>query len=210
MVCEFDVMGVLFIKYNDILEKVFCIYDVYCDGFVIVGGGGMVVVEELEYVLVCGVYIYVEIVGYGVIFDGVDMVVLFGEGVVCCMKMVMYGVDILIDYLNFYGILILVGDVKELAVICEVFGDKSLVIFVIKVMIGYFLGAVGVQEVIYFLLMLEYGFIVLSINIEELDEQAVGLNIVIEMIDCELIIVMFNSFGFGGINVMLVMCKLKD
>lgn len=85
----FDVMGVLFIKYNEILEKVLCIYDVDCDGFVIFGGGGMVVVEELEYVLVCGVKIYGEIVGYGVIFDGYDMVVLLGEGVICCMKMVM-------------------------------------------------------------------------------------------------------------------------
>lgn len=144
MVCEFDVMGALFIKYNDISEKVFRIYDVYRDGFVIVGGGGMVVVEELEYALARGVYIYVEIVGYGVIFDGVDMVVSFGEGVVRCMKMAMYGVDILIDYLNFYGISISVGDVKELVVIREVFGDKSSAIFVIKVMIGYFLGVVGV------------------------------------------------------------------
>lgn len=85
LICLFDVMGVLLMKYNDILEKVFCVFDVVCDGFVIVGGGGMLVLEEYEYVKVCGVKIYVELVGYGVIFDGVDMVVFFGEGVMCCM-----------------------------------------------------------------------------------------------------------------------------
>lgn len=112
--CLFDVMGVFFIQYNEMLEKVFCVYDVKCDGFVIVGGGGMVVVEELEYVFKCGVKIYVEIVGYGVIFDGYDMVVLSGEGVICCMQQVLVIVDVLIDYLNIYGIFILVGDVVEI------------------------------------------------------------------------------------------------
>ncbi|EOC2826290.1 beta-ketoacyl-ACP synthase I [Escherichia coli] len=210
MACEFDAMGALSTKYNDTPEKASRTYDAHRDGFVIAGGGGMVVVEELEHALARGAHIYAEIVGYGATSDGADMVAPSGEGAVRCMKMAMHGVDTPIDYLNSHGTSTPVGDVKELAAIREVFGDKSPAISATKAMTGHSLGAAGVQEAIYSLLMLEHGFIGPSINIEELDEQAAGLNIVTETTDRELTTVMSNSFGFGGTNATLVMRKLKD
>ncbi len=210
MACEFDAMGALSTKYNDTPEKASRTYDAHRDGFVIAGGGGMVVVEELEHALARGAHIYAEIVGYGATSDGADMVAPSGEGAVRCMKMAMHGVDTPIDYLNSHGTSAPVGDVKELAAIREVFGDKSPAISATKAMTGHSLGAAGVQEAIYSLLMLEHGFIAPSINIEELDEQAAGLNIVTETTDRELTTVMSNSFGFGGTNATLVMRKLKD
>ncbi|EFI9937674.1 beta-ketoacyl-ACP synthase I [Escherichia coli] len=210
MACEFDAMGALSTKYNDTPEKASRTYDAHRDGFVIAGGGGMVVVEELEHALARGAHIYAEIVGYGATSDGADMVAPSGEGSVRCMKMAMHGVDTPIDYLNSHGTSTPVGDVKELAAIREVFGDKSPAISATKAMTGHSLGAAGVQEAIYSLLMLEHGFIAPSINIEELDEQAAGLNIVTETTDRELTTVMSNSFGFGGTNATLVMRKLKD
>ncbi|ODH30769.1 beta-ketoacyl-ACP synthase I [Escherichia coli] len=210
MACEFDAMGALSTKYNDTPEKASRTYDAHRDGFVIAGGGGMVVVEELEHALARGAHIYAEIVGYGATSDGADMVAPSGEGAVRCMKMAMHGVDTPIDYLNSHGTSTPVGDVKELAAIREVFGDKSPAISATKAMTGHSLGAAGIQEAIYSLLMLEHGFIAPSINIEELDEQAAGLNIVTETTDRELTTVMSNSFGFGGTNATLVMRKLKD
>ncbi|EOM4876744.1 beta-ketoacyl-ACP synthase I [Escherichia coli] len=210
MACEFDAMGALSTKYNDTPEKASRTYDAHRDGFVIAGGGGMVVVEELEHALARGAHIYAEIVGYGATSDGADMVAPSGEGAVRCMKMAMHGVDTPIDYLNSHGTSTPVGDVKELAAIREVFGDKSPAISATKAMTGHSLGAAGVQEAIYSLLMLEHGFIAPSINIDELDEQAAGLNIVTETTDRELTTVMSNSFGFGGTNATLVMRKLKD
>ncbi|EFA3070823.1 beta-ketoacyl-ACP synthase I [Escherichia coli] len=210
MACEFDAMGALSTKYNDTPEKASRTYDAHRDGFVIAGGGGMVVVEELEHALARGAHIYAEIVGYGATSDGADMVAPSGEGAVRCMKMAMHGVDTPIDYLNSHGTSTPVGDVKELAAIREVFGDKSPAISATKAMTGHSLGAAGVQEAIYSLLMLEHGFIAPSINIEELDEQAAGLNIVTETTDRELTTVMSNSFGFGGTNATLVIRKLKD
>ena len=210
MACEFDAMGALSTKYNDTPEKASRTYDAHRDGFVIAGGGGMVVVEELEHALARGAHIYAEIVGYGATSDGADMVAPSGEGAVRCMKMAMHGVDTPIDYLNSHGTSTPVGDVKELAAIREVFGDKSPAISATKAMTGHSLGAAGVQEAIYSLLMLEHGYIAPSINIEELDEQAAGLNIVTETTDRELTTVMSNSFGFGGTNATLVMRKLKD
>ena len=210
MACEFDAMGALSTKYNDTPEKASRTYDAHRDGFVIAGGGGMVVVEELEHALARGAHIYAEIVGYGATSDCADMVAPSGEGAVRCMKMAMHGVDTPIDYLNSHGTSTPVGDVKELAAIREVFGDKSPAISATKAMTGHSLGAAGVQEAIYSLLMLEHGFIAPSINIEELDEQAAGLNIVTETTDRELPTVMSNSFGFGGTNATLVMRKLKD
>ena len=210
MACEFDAMGALSTKYNDTPEKASRTYDAHRDGFVIAGGGGMVGVEELEHALARGAHIYAEIVGYGATSDGADMVAPSGEGAVRCMKMAMHGVDTPIDYLNSHGTSTPVGDVKELAAIREVFGDKSPAISATKAMTGHSLGAAGVQEAIYSLLMLEHGFIAPSINIEELDEQAAGLNIVTETTDRELTTVMSNSFGFGGTNATLVMRKLKD
>ena len=209
MACEFDAMGALSTKYNDDPSKASRTYDANRDGFVIAGGGGMVVVEELEHALARGAHIYAEIVGYGATSDGADMVAPSGEGAVRCMQMAMHGVDSPIDYLNSHGTSTPVGDVKELGAIREVFGDKSPAISATKAMTGHSLGAAGVQEAIYSLLMLERGFIAPSINIEEMDEQAAGLNIVTEATDRELTTVMSNSFGFGGTNATLVMRKLK-
>ncbi|EEO8076667.1 beta-ketoacyl-ACP synthase I [Salmonella enterica] len=208
MACEFDAMGALSTKYNDTPEKASRTYDAHRDGFVIAGGGGMVVVEELEHALARGAHIYAEIVGYGATSDGADMVAPSGEGAVRCMQMAMHGVDTPIDYLNSHGTSTPVGDVKELGAIREVFGDNSPAISATKAMTGHSLGAAGVQEAIYSLLMLEHGFIAPSINIEELDEQAAGLDIATETTERELTTVMSNSFGFGGTNATLVMRKL--
>ncbi|MFM4588394.1 beta-ketoacyl-ACP synthase I [Klebsiella pneumoniae] len=207
MACEFDAMGALSTKYNDTPEKASRTYDANRDGFVIAGGGGMVVVEELEHALARGAHIYAEIVGYGATSDGADMVAPSGEGAVRCMQMAMHGVDTPIDYLNSHGTSTPVGDVKELGAIREVFGDNSPAISATKAMTGHSLGAAGVQEAIYSLLMLEHGFIAPSINVEELDEQAAGLNIVTKPTDAKLTTVMSNSFGFGGTNATLVMRK---
>ncbi len=185
MACEFDAMGALSTKYNDTPEKASRTYDANRDGFVIAGGGGMVVVEELEHALARGAHIYAEIVGYGATSDGADMVAPSGEGAVRCMQMAMHGVDTPIDYLNSHGTSTPVGDVKELGAIREVFGDNSPAISATKAMTGHSLGAAGVQEAIYSLLMLEHGFIAPSINVEELDEQAAGLNIVTKPTDLQ-------------------------
>ncbi|PQV85614.1 beta-ketoacyl-ACP synthase I [Cronobacter sakazakii] len=209
MACEFDAMGALSTKYNETPDKASRTYDASRDGFVIAGGGGMVVVEELEHALARGAHIYAEIVGYGATSDGADMVAPSGEGAVRCMKMAMHGVDTPIDYLNSHGTSTPVGDVKELGAIREVFGDNTPAISATKAMTGHSLGAAGVQEAIYSLLMLEHGFIAPSINIEELDEQAKGMNIITVPVERELTTVMSNSFGFGGTNATLVMRKYQ-
>ena len=207
MACEFDAMGALSTKYNETPEKASRTYDADRDGFVIAGGGGMVVVEELEHALARGAHIYAEIVGYGATSDGADMVAPSGEGAVRCMQMAMHGVDTSIDYLNTHGTSTPVGDVKELGAIREVFGNNSPALSATKAMTGHSLGAAGVQEAIYSLLMLEHGFIAPSINIENLDPQAEGLNVITEPTERELTTVMSNSFGFGGTNATLVMRK---
>ncbi|SPW25567.1 3-oxoacyl-[acyl-carrier-protein] synthase 1 [Edwardsiella tarda] len=195
--------------YNDAPEKASRTYDAKRDGFVISGGGGIVVVEELEHALARGAHIYAEIVGYGATSDGYDMVAPSGEGAARCMQMAMQDLDKPVDYLNVHGTSTMVGDVKELGAIREVFGDQTPAISSTKAMTGHALGAAGVHEAIYTLLMLEHGFIAPSINIEELDEQAAGMNIVTEMTERELDVVMSNSFGFGGTNATLVMRKHK-
>ena len=207
MACEFDAMGALSTKYNESPEKASRSFDADRDGFVIAGGGGMVVVEELEHALARGAHIYAEIVGYGATSDGADMVAPSGEGAVRCMQMAMHGVDTPIDYLNTHGTSTPVGDVKELGAIREVFGNNSPALSATKAMTGHSLGAAGVQEAIYSLLMLEHGFIAPSINIENLDPQAEGLNVITEPTERELTTVMSNSFGFGGTNATLVMRK---
>ena len=210
MACEFDAMGALSTKYNETPEKASRTYDQERDGFVIAGGGGMVVVEELEHALARGARIYAEIVGYGATSDGADMVAPSGEGAVRCMKMAMNGVDTPIDYVNVHWTSTPVGDVKELGAIREVFGDKTPALSSTKAMTGHSLGAAGVQEAIYTLLMAEYGFIAPSINIEELDAKAEGMDIITKPTQRELTTVMSNSFGFGGTNATLVMRKLKN
>ncbi|ATA21347.1 3-oxoacyl-[acyl-carrier-protein] synthase I [Gibbsiella quercinecans] len=209
MACEFDAMGALSTKYNDTPEKASRTYDANRDGFVIAGGGGMVVVEELEHALARGAHIFAEVVGYGATSDGADMVAPSGEGAVRCMKMAMQGVDTPIDYINTHGTSTPVGDVKELGAIREVFGDNVPAISATKAMTGHSLGAAGVQETIYTLLMLEHGFIAPSINIETLDEHAKGMNIITEPTKRELTTVMTNGFGFGGTNATLTLRKYQ-
>ncbi|MBW3117670.1 MULTISPECIES: beta-ketoacyl-ACP synthase I [Providencia] len=208
MTCEFDAMGALSTKYNETPDKASRTYDKDRDGFVIAGGGGIVVVEELEHALARGAHIYAEIVGYGATSDGADMVAPSGEGAVRCMQMAMQGVD-KIDYINTHGTSTPVGDTKELEAIQEVFGSNSPAISATKAMSGHSLGAAGVHEAIYSLLMLEHGFIAPSINVENLDEKAAGLNIVTKPTEQALETVMSNSFGFGGTNATLVMSKYK-
>jgi len=205
----FDGMGALSAGRNDTPELASRTYDADRDGFVISGGGGMVVVEELEHALARGAHIYAEVVGYGATSDGYDMVAPSGEGAVRCMEQAMQGVTGEVDYLNTHGTSTPVGDVKELGAIQELFGEKSPAISATKAMTGHALGAAGVHEAIYSILMMENNFVAPSVNIDNLDEQAQGLDIVTEKRDAELNLVMSNSFGFGGTNATLVMQKYK-
>lgn len=204
----FDAMGALSSQYNDCPEKASRTYDTDRDGFVISGGGGMLVVEELEHALARGAKIYAEIVGYGATSDGYDMVAPSGEGAIRCMKMAMQDVES-IDYINTHGTSTPVGDAKEIGAIKEVFGNESPAISATKAMTGHALGAAGVHEAIYSILMLNHSFIAPSINIENLDPAAQGLDIVTEVRNVELNTVMSNSFGFGGTNASLVLKKYK-
>jgi 3-oxoacyl-[acyl-carrier-protein] synthase-1 len=206
---QFDAMGALSSQYNDTPEKASRTYDADRDGFVSSGGGGMVVVEELEHALARGAHIYAEIVGYGATSDGYDMVAPSGEGAVRCMQMAMQNVEGDIDYLNTHGTSTPVGDVQELKAIQEVFGQKSPAISATKAMTGHALGAAGVNEAIYSILMMENDFIAPSINVETLDEAAQGLDIVTEPRQQALKTIMSNSFGFGGTNATLVMQKYE-
>ena len=206
---QFDAMGALSSQYNDTPEKASRTYDANRDGFVSSGGGGMVVVEELEHALARGAHIYAEIVGYGATSDGYDMVAPSGEGAVRCMQMAMQNVSGEIDYLNTHGTSTPVGDVQELKAIQEVFGQKSPAISATKAMTGHALGAAGVNEAIYSILMMENNFIAPSINVETLDEAAQGLDIVTEPRQQALKTIMSNSFGFGGTNATLVMQKYE-
>ncbi|PSW03879.1 beta-ketoacyl-ACP synthase I [Photobacterium lipolyticum] len=205
----FDAMGALSTKYNDDPTKASRTYDADRDGFVISGGGGMLVVEELEHALARGAKIYGEIVGYGATSDGYDMVAPSGEGAVRCMKMAMKDLDAPVDYINTHGTSTPVGDVKELGAIQELFGKSSPAISATKAMTGHALGAAGVHEAIYSTLMLNNNFVAPSINIDNLDPAAEGLDIVTEMREQELKTVMSNSFGFGGTNATLVIKKYE-
>ncbi len=204
--CLFDAMGALSTQYNDTPEKASRAYDSKRDGFVIAGGGGMVVVEELEHALKRGAKIYAEIVGYGATSDGYDMVAPSGEGAVRCMQQALATVDTPIDYLNTHGTSTPVGDVAEIRAVREVFGDNAPPISSTKSLSGHSLGAAGVQEAIYSLLMMEGDFIAGSINIDELDEETKGLPIVEKTREnVTLNTVMSNSFGFGGTNATLIL-----
>ncbi|WP_439287065.1 beta-ketoacyl-ACP synthase I [Lonepinella sp. BR2357] len=202
---EFDAMGAVSTKYNDTPTKASRAYDANRDGFVIAGGGAVVVVEELEHALARGAKIYAEIVGYGATSDGYDMVAPSGEGAERCMKQALATVDSPVDYINVHGTSTPVGDVKELGAIANVFAGQKPAISSTKSMTGHSLGAAGAHEAIYTLLMLHNDFIAPSINIETLDEKAAGLNIVTETKEnAGLQTVMSNSFGFGGTNATLV------
>ncbi|GKT13018.1 MAG: 3-oxoacyl-[acyl-carrier-protein] synthase I [Thiomicrorhabdus sp.] len=206
----FDAMGALSTKNNDNPTKASRAYDADRDGFVIAGGGGMVVVEELEHALARGAKIYAEITGYGANSDGYDMVAPSGEGAVRCMQMALATVDGDIDYINPHGTSTPVGDTKEAAAIREVFGENIPKISSTKSMSGHSLGAAGVHEFIYSLMMLENDFIAPSINIDNLDEQCAGMPIVTKRIDnAGINRVMSNSFGFGGTNASVVFERYK-
>jgi len=207
----FDAMGALSSKYNDAPTSASRPYDSDRDGFVISGGGGMVVLEELEHARRRGAKIYAELVGYGATSDGYDMVQPSGEGAVRCMRMALEGIDAKPDYLNAHGTSTPVGDVRELEAVREVFGEDAPPISSTKSLTGHALGAAGVHEAIYSLLMMEHGFITASANIAELDPAAAGMPIVRETVDStRLDTVMSNSFGFGGANATLVFRRLTD
>lgn len=201
----FDAMGALSSKYNDTPETASRAYDATRDGFVIAGGGGMLVLEELEHARARGARIYAEIVGYGATSDGYDMVQPSGEGAVRCMQQAMETVEGPIDYINAHGTSTPVGDVRELDAIKAVFGERIPPISSTKSLTGHSLGATGVQEAVFSLLMLKHDFICASANIQQLDPAAEGFPIQLERKDnAGLRTVMSNSFGFGGTNASLV------
>jgi len=208
--CLFDAMGALSTKYNDTPAVASRAYDANRDGFVIAGGGGMVVVEELEAARSRGATIYAEVVGYGATSDGHDMVAPSGEGAARCMQLACATVDTPIDYINAHGTSTPVGDMAELGAVKMAFGENMPHIGSTKSLSGHSLGAAGVQEAIYTLLMQQAGFIAESAHIEELDEAAVDMPIVRQRIDMPLKTVMSNSFGFGGTNASLVFRSLDD
>ena len=205
----FDAMGALSTKYNDSPEKASRAYDADRDGFVIAGGGGMLVLESLEHAQARGAKIYAELVGYGATSDGHDMVAPSGEGAVRCMQQAMATVEGDIDYINAHGTSTPAGDIQELKAVREVFGDNTPPIASTKSLSGHSLGAAGVQEAIYSLLMMEHDFIAASANVETLDEGAEGMDIVRERRDGVTVTrAMSNSFGFGGTNATLVFQKI--
>jgi 3-oxoacyl-[acyl-carrier-protein] synthase-1 len=207
---EFDAMGALSSKYNDNPEMASRTYDADRDGFVSTGGGSILVIEELEHALARGAKIYAEIVGYGATSDGADMVAPSGEGAVRCMQQALATVDGPIDYLNTHGTSTPVGDVKELEAVREVFGDQCPPMSATKAMTGHALGAAGSNEAIFSLLMMQNDFIAPSINIDNLDEKAEGLEIVTTTREAKLNQVMSNSFGFGGTNATLVFKRFEQ
>jgi len=205
----FDAMGALSSKYNDEPKKASRPYDVARDGFVISGGGGIVVLEELSHAQKRGAKIYGELIGYGATSDGFDMVQPSGVGAVRCMEQALRTVNHPIDYINAHGTSTLVGDLSELTAIKQVFSEKVPPISATKSLTGHALGAAGVNEVIYSLLMMEKSFIAPSINIHELDPAAEGFPIVRQVQKkTPLRTVMSNSFGFGGTNASLVFQKI--
>ena len=205
MTVLFDAMGALSSKYNEAPETASRAYDANRDGFVIAGGGGLVVLEELEVARSRGAKIYAELVGYGATSDGYDMVAPSGEGAVRCMQQAMATVDGTIDYINAHGTSTPVGDIKELEAVKTVFGDNIPLIGSTKSLTGHALGAAGVNEAVYSLLMMQEGFLAESVNIQDLDPGAEGVPILRERFDKDDInIVMSNSFGFGGTNASLV------
>lgn len=201
----FDAMGAMSSKYNDAPTTASRTYDASRDGFVIAGGGGILVLEEYEHAVARGAKIYAEVVGFGATSDGFDMVAPSGEGAVRCMQQALDGVDGPIDYVNTHGTSTPVGDLKELQALKEVFKDKAMpFISATKSLSGHALGAAGVHEAIYSLIMMKEKFLSASANIQELDPEAQGLPILLENMAKEVKTVMSNSFGFGGTNATLV------
>jgi 3-oxoacyl-[acyl-carrier-protein] synthase-1 len=202
--CMFDAMGALSTQYNATPSRASRAYDADRDGFVIAGGGGVLVVEALDHALARGAKIYAELTGYGATSDGADMVAPSGEGAMRCMQMAMSNVKRPIDYINTHGTSTPVGDVKEIEAIRATFGDKVPAISSTKSLTGHSLGATGVQEAIYSILMMQNDFIAASAHIDNLDPAVADMPIVREMTKRKLDAVMSNSFGFGGTNATLV------
>lgn len=201
----FDAMGALSSKYNDTPERASRTYDADRDGFVISGGGGILVLEEYEHAKARGAKIYAEVVGYGATSDGYDMVAPSGEGAERCMRLAMQGID-KVDYINTHGTSTPVGDVKELEAIRAVFGNSHVAIASTKSLSGHALGAAGVNEAMYTLIMMQNNFIAASANIDNLDPAAEGLNIVRQRVDnVKIETALSNSFGFGGTNATLTL-----
>ena len=208
--CLFDAMGALSTR-NDSPETASRAYDANRDGFVIAGGAGALVVEELEHAKARGATIYAELVGYGATSDGYDMVAPSGEGAVRCMQQALGMIDGEVDYINAHGTSTPAGDLPELRAMKEVFGNNAPKISSTKSLTGHSLGGAGAQEAIYSLLMMKNNFICASANIEELDDEAKGMPIVQETInDITLNKVMSNSFGFGGTNASLIFQRYED
>ena len=204
----FDAMPALSSKYNDQPSKSSRAFDKHRDGFVIAGGGGVVVLEDLETAVKRNAKIYAEIVGYGATSDGHDMVQPSGEGAERCMMMAKKDIE-KIDYINAHGTSTPVGDIAELKAIKKVFKDDLPLISSTKSLSGHSLGAAGVHESIYTLLMMNNNFVSESANIEELDEEAVGMNILTSRHDEKIDTAMSNSFGFGGTNASLVFKRFE-
>lgn len=204
----FDGMGAMSKNFNETPEKASRPYDKDRDGFVIGAGGGILVLESEEHAKARGAKILAEVVGFGATSDGYDMVAPSGEGAVRCMRQALENCDTKIDYINTHGTATVLGDLKELEAIREVFGENAPAISSTKSMTGHALGAAGVNEAIFSLLMMQNNFIAPSINIDELDEGAKGFDIVANtMREAKLETVMSNSFGFGGTNASLVLRK---
>lgn len=207
----FDAMGALSTKYNDTPEAASRPFDQSRDGFVIAGGGGMLVLEEYEHAVKRGAPIYAEIVGYGASSDGYDMVAPSGDGAIRCMQQALETVDTPIDYINAHGTSTPVGDVSELRAVKAVFENNVPMVSSTKSLSGHSLGAAGVHEAIYSLLMLKHGFISATANAIQLAEESEGIPIVTgSAVEKELHTVMSNSFGFGGTNATLVFRKLNS
>ncbi len=201
----FDAMGAMSSNFNDTPQKASRAYDINRDGFVIAGGAGVLVLEELERAKARGAKIYGELAGFGANSDGFDMVAPSGEGAVRCMKLAMQNLDRKVDYINPHATATPIGDVKEIEAVREVFGPKVPLLSATKSLTGHSLGAAGVQEAIYSLLMMNNGFVCESANIDELDPAFSDMPIVREQLDdVELNCVMSNSFGFGGTNATLI------
>ena len=201
----FDAMGAMSSAYNDTPEKASRAYDANRDGFVLSGGGGAVVLESLDHALARGATILGEVVGFGATSDGADMVAPSGDGAIACMRQAISTVSEPIDYINTHGTSTPVGDVPELRAIREVFGDTIPPFSSTKSLTGHSLGATGVQEAIYCLLMLRQGFIAGSANIETLEPAAEGMPLVRKTVDAPIRTALSNSFGFGGTNASLVL-----
>ncbi|KZC37238.1 MULTISPECIES: beta-ketoacyl-ACP synthase I [Rhodanobacter] len=208
MTAQFDAMGALSSHYNAAPATASRPYDTGRDGFVIAGGGGMLVLEEYEHAKARGAHIHAELVGYGVTSDGADMVAPSGEGAVRCMRMAMASVNAPVDYLNTHGTSTPLGDIVELQALRETFGEAVPPLSSTKALTGHSLGAASVHEAIYSLLMLNEGFMAGSANIDELDPRAEGFPILRESRPAQLTTVMSNSFGFGGTNASLVFAKV--